>query len=92
VRCITSFLHDEHLFKWFSSLGVALSTHHFEMGPGEKSRCSLHIMETLLLPYKYGFLNSGIGGGEAEIKQIFKSFVMCAPCQLVNSHRRFYRS
>jgi hypothetical protein len=45
---------------------VALSTDYFEMRPGEKSRHSLHIMETLLLPYKYGYLNSGDGGGEAE--------------------------
>ena len=92
MRYIASFLRDEHLFKWFSSLGVALSTDHYGMGPREKSRYSLHIMETLLLPYKYGYLNSGTGGGGAEMKRIFKSFEICAPSQLVNSHRRFERS
>jgi hypothetical protein len=72
---------------------VALSIDHYEMGPGEKSRYGLHIMETLLLPSKYGYekydLNSGIGGGEAEMKRIFKSFEMCAPCQPVNNHQCF---
>jgi hypothetical protein len=49
-----SFLHDKPLFKWFTSLGVALSTDHYEMRPEEKSRYSLHIVET------YYHINMGI--------------------------------
>jgi len=52
VRCIASFVHDDHLFKWYGSLGVASSTGHFEMRPGQKSRYSLHIMETLYINYQ----------------------------------------
>ena len=51
---------------------MALSTDHFEMGPGEKSRYSLRIMETLLLPYKYGYLNSGV---TKEIQRKIQTFV-----------------